>query len=157
MGIIPVPFSELFQVHGNKSKFHPVRNLSQACVSGISHAMFLFGICKNTLNGFFPCFVHSLVDRSVPNIVSHFFVFFPDVSGNRFNAVFVFCIKMFGGTVGTYFGIILMLPAAIPVGGGTVVQYLILWTDDAVKMFVIHISIPGIAALHGLGTLIGCG
>ncbi len=83
MGIFPVPFSKFFQIHSNKTKLHPVCNLSQAVVSGITQTVFLFGICKNTLNGFFPCLVHPLVDRSVPGIVSHILVCLPDMTGNR--------------------------------------------------------------------------
>ena len=45
--------------------------------------MLLFGICKDSFNGFFSCLVHPLVNRSIPGIVSHFLVFFPDVPGKK--------------------------------------------------------------------------
>ena len=155
MRTFPFPISELFQIHGSKSKLHPVRNLSQACVSGISHTVFFFGIRKDTFNGFFSCFVHPLVNRSVPGIVCHFLVFFPDVPGNGFHVVFLIRAKMSGGTVGTYFWITFVFPVAIPVGSA-VVQYLVLRADDTVEMLVIHILPPFMSALC-LGTLISCG
>ena len=155
MGVFPVPVSKLFQIHSSKSKLHPVRNLSQACVSGISHTVFFFGIRKDTFNGFFSCFVHPLVNRSVPGIVCHFLVFFPDMPGNRLNAVFVLCAKMSGRTVSTNLWITFVFPVAIPVGSA-VVQYLVLRADDTVEMLVIHILPPFMSALC-LGTLVGCG
>ena len=108
--ILPTPFCKLFQIHGSKSKLHPVCNLSQACVSGITHTVLLFGIRKDTLYGFFPCLVHPLVDRCISGIVSHFLVFFPDVPGDCFDEILVVCAKVSGGTVGTYFWIALILP-----------------------------------------------
>ena len=155
MGIFPFPICKLFQIHGSKSKLHPVGNLSQACVSGISHSMLLFGIRKNTFNGFFSCLVHPLVNWSVPGIVCHFLVFFPDMSGDRLNAVLVICTKMSGGTVGTNLWVTLVFPVSIPVGGA-VVQHLVFRADDAVKMLVIYIFPPFMTALC-LGPLIGCG
>ena len=156
MGILPFPICKLFQIHCSKSKLHPVRNLSQACVSGISHTVFLFGICKNTLYGFFPCLVHPLVNRSIPGIVSHFLVFFPDVPGNSLNAILVLCAKMSGRTVAADLWITFILPVTFPVGGA-VIQYLELRTDDAIKVLIVYILPPLVSALHGLRSLIGCG
>ena len=156
MGVFPVPVSKLFQIHSNKSKLHPVRNLSQACVSGITHTVFLFCICKNTFNGFFPCLVHPLVNRSVPGIVCHFLVFLPDVPGNRLNAILVLCTKMSGWTVTADLWIAFIFPVSFPVGGA-VVQYLVFRTDDAVKMLVIYILPPFVSVLHCLGSLVSCG
>ena len=155
MGAFPVPFCKLFQIHGSKFKLHPVCNLSQACVSGITHTMFLFGICEDSFNGFFSCLVHPPVNWSVPGIVCHFLVFFPDVPGNRLNAILVICAKMSGGTVVTNIWITLVFAVSIPVGGA-VVQHLVFRADDAVEMLVIHILPPFMSALC-LGTLISCG
>ena len=156
VSILPAPFRELFQIHGSKFKLHPVCNLSQACVSGIAHPVLLFGIRKNTLYRFFSCLVHPLVDRCVSGIVCHFLVFLPDVSGNRLNAVLIFCTKMAGRTVGSDLWITFILPVSVSVCGA-VVQYLVLRTDNAVEMLVIHILPPFMSALHGLGTLVCCG
>ena len=156
MGILPIPFSELFQIHGSKTKLHPVCDLSQACVSGITQTMLLFGICKDALNGFFPCLVHPLIDRCVPGIICQFLVFFPDVPGNALNTILAVRTKMSGGTTGTDLWIAFVFPVTIPVGGA-VIQYLVLRTDDTVEMFVIYILPPFVSALHSLGTLVGCG
>lgn len=51
-GSLPLPRSQLFHIHSNKFKLHPVGNLSQASVLCITHAVFLFGICKYTFNLF---------------------------------------------------------------------------------------------------------
>ncbi len=91
VSIPPYPFCILFQIHGSKFKLHPVRYLSQACVSSISQTMLLFCIRKDTFNCLFPSFVHPLVDRSVTGIVGQFLVVFPDVSGNCFHAVLALC------------------------------------------------------------------
>ena len=89
--IPPYPFCILFQIHGSKFKLHPVRYLSQACVSSISQTMLLLCIRKDTFNRLFPSLVHPLADRSVTGIVGQFFVVFPDVSGNCFHAVLALC------------------------------------------------------------------
>ena len=155
MGILPFPICILFQIHGRKSKLHPVRNLSQACVSGISQTVLLFGICKDALYGFFSCLVHPLVNRSVSGIISHLLVFLPDVPSNGFNAIFVLCAKMSGGTVGTYFRVAFIFSISISVGCA-VVQHLVFRADNTVEMLVIYIFPPFMSALC-LGTLIGCG
>ena len=156
MGIFPSPFSELFQIHGSKSKLHPVGNLSQDCVSGVPQTMFLFGICKDAFNGFFSCLVHPLVNWSVPGIVSHFLVFFPDMPGNSLNAILALGAQMSGRTVAADLWITFILPVTFPVGGA-VIQYLELRTDDAIKVLIVYILPPLVSALHGLRSLIGCG
>ena len=156
VNILPAPFCKLFQIHGSKFKLHPVRNLSQACVSGIAQTVFLFGICKNTLYRFFSCFVHPLVDRCVPGIVSQFLILLPDVSCNRLNAVFILGAKVSGRTVATDLWITFILSVSVPVGSA-VVQCLVLRTDNAVEMLVVNILPPFMSALHGLRPLVGCG
>ena len=89
--LLPLPGGQLFQIHGSKFKLHPVRYLSQACVSSISQTMLLFCIRKDTFNCLFPSLVHPLVDRSVTGIVGQFFVVFPDMSGDCFYAVLALC------------------------------------------------------------------
>ena len=91
VSIPPYPFCILFQIHGSKFKLHPVRYLSQACVSSISQTMLLFCIRKDTFNRLFPSLVHPLVDRSVTGIVGQFFVVFSDMSGDCFHAVLALC------------------------------------------------------------------
>ena len=155
MGIFPMPFCELFQIHGSKSKLHPVRNLSQACVSGITHTMFLFCIRKDTLYCFFPCLIHPLVDRSISGIVCHFLVFLPDMPGNCLNTILTLCAKMPGRTVTTDLWITFIFPISVTVGGA-VVQHLVLRAEDAVEILIIYILPPLMSALC-LGTLVGCG
>ena len=86
VSIPPYPFCILFQIHGSKFKLHPVRYLSQACVSSMSQTMLLFCICKDTFNRLFPSPVHPLVDRSVTGIVGQFFIVFPDTLGRPLSA-----------------------------------------------------------------------
>ncbi len=49
MGILPLPFCKLFQIHDSKFKPHPICYLGQACVSGVAHPMLLLGIREHTL------------------------------------------------------------------------------------------------------------
>ncbi len=44
VGILPPSNGKFLQIHGSKSKLHPVHYLRQACVSRISHAMLFFGV-----------------------------------------------------------------------------------------------------------------
>ena len=156
MSILPFPICKLFQIHCSKTKLHPVCDLSQASVSGITHCVFLLGIRKDTFNGFFPCLIHPLVDRSVPSIISHFLVFLPDMPGNCFNAVFVIGTKVSCWAITADLWIAFIFPVTFPIGSA-VVQNLVLRTDDTVEMLVINILPPFVPALHCLGTLIGCG
>ena len=112
MGIPPAPLCELFQIHGSKFELDPIRDLSQACISGIAHPMLLLRIRKDTLYRFFSCLVHLLVDRRIPGIICQFLVFLPDVPGNGLDAVFVLCTKMSGRTVGTDLWITFILPVS---------------------------------------------
>ena len=65
VGIFPLPNCELFQVHGNKFKPHPIRYLGQACVSCVSHAMLFLGIRKAPFNGLLAHLVVSLVSLRI--------------------------------------------------------------------------------------------
>ena len=156
MSIPPAPFCELFQVHGSKFELDPIRDLSQACISGIAHPMLLLRIRKDTLYRFFSCLVHPLVDRRVPGIICQFLVILPDVPGDCFHTVFALCAKVPGWTIGAYLRIAFVFPVSIPVCSA-VVQYLVLWTDDAVEMFIVYVLPPIMTVLHGLGAFISCG
>ena len=154
--ISPAPLCKLFQIHGSNFKLNPVCNLSQACVSGVTHSVQLLGIRKDTLYRFFSGFVHPLVDWCVPGIVSHFLVFLPDVRGNSLDAILVFGTEMSCRTVTADMWITFIFPITIPVCC-TVVSDLVFRAYDAVEMLVIYILPPFMSALHCLWTLVCCG
>ena len=71
---------QLFQIHGNKLKLHPVRYLSQASVLCITHRVFFLGIGKGPFNGLFaplvkipvkfgfsPQIVPANIDKKLPS------------------------------------------------------------------------------------------
>lgn len=45
--VFPLPACKLFQIHGSKFKFLPLRNASQASHVGIAHSVLFFGIGKD--------------------------------------------------------------------------------------------------------------
>ena len=73
------PSGQLFEVHGNKFKPHPVGNLGQTTVISIPHGMLFFRIRKDPFNGFFAFGVKVLVFRGVSGVIGQFLVVFPDM------------------------------------------------------------------------------
>ena len=66
------PFCQLFAVHSSKLKPHPIGNLSQTSVVGITHTMLFFGVGKDPLNGFFAFCVKVLIFRGVSGVIDQF-------------------------------------------------------------------------------------
>ena len=118
--------------------------------------MFFLGVGKDPFNGLFPPLVEFPVLRSIAGVVGQFLIVLPDMPLYGLYAVFGAGTQMAGRTVDTDLRFAFVLPVSIPVGGA-VGQNLILWTEHTVIIFVIYILLPLVAALHGLGTLIGCG
>ena len=58
----PFPCGQLFQVHGNKLKLHPVRHLSQASVLRITHRVFflIYRLCYHNRNKVYVKSAYSL-------------------------------------------------------------------------------------------------
>ena len=155
MGVFPKPCGELFQIHGSKFKLHPVSNLGQACVSGISHSMLLLGIGKDTLNSFLTGLVHRPADRCAAGLLCHFHIVTPDVPGNSLNAVVVLCTKMSGRTVAADLWITFILTVTVTVCR-SVFQYLVFRTQNTIIILVIYILPPFMSVFHRPGTRIGC-
>ena len=116
MGILPLLNCELFQVHGSKFKLHPVRYLSQACVSGISHAMLFLGIRKDPFNGFLAHLIVSLVSIRIAQFLRHIHIRLPDVLRYRLNEVLIPGTQRSGGAVCASLWITFILPVAVTVG-----------------------------------------
>ena len=82
------PSGQLFEVHGSKFKSHPVGDLGQTTVTGITHGVLFFRICKNPFNGFFAFGVKVLVFRGVSGVISQFLIVLPDMALDSLYAVF---------------------------------------------------------------------
>ncbi len=85
------PVCQLFEVHGSKFEPHPVGNLGQTSVVGITHTMLFFGVGKNPLNGFFALRVKLPVFRGLPSVVGQLFIGLPDMAQDGLYAVFGAC------------------------------------------------------------------
>ena len=125
-------------------------------VLGITHSVFFLGIGKDPLNGFLSPPVQFLVLRRIAGVVRQFLIVLPDVPLYRFEIVFGMSTQMAGRLVDADAGIASVFPVSVSVGGA-VGQHLVLWANHTVIVLVIHIFPPLVAALHGLGPLVGCG
>ena len=118
--------------------------------------MFFFRISKHTLYRLFPQLVHAGIERCIPGILRQLLVVLPDMPRHGLDTAFRLCALLSAGTVGTDLWIAFVFPVAISVGC-TVVQYLVFWADDTVIVFIVYVFPPFVAALHGLGSFVGCG
>ena len=73
------PPGQLFEIHSSKFEPHPVRDLSQTTVKGITHSVFFLGVSKDPLNGLFTPHVQFLVLGRVSGIIGQFFIVLPDM------------------------------------------------------------------------------
>ena len=58
--IPPLPFRQLFEIHGSELKPDPIGNLGQASVGSIPHGVLLFGVRKDAFDGFLAPLVQVL-------------------------------------------------------------------------------------------------
>ena len=151
----PFPCGQLFQVHGNKLKLHPVRHLSQASVLCITHRVFFLGVREDPLNGFLSALVELRVRRRISGIVRQFLIVLPDMP-HRFDTAPGMRTPFSGRTGRADIRIALVFPISIPVRGA-VFQGLVFGTYHAVVEFIIDILPPLVSILHGLRALVGCG
>ena len=114
--LLPLPSCQLFQIHGNKLKLHPVRHLGQTSVLCITHSVFFFGVVrKDAFNRLFPLLVKILVLRCITGIVCQLFVILPDMPLYGFYAILGMSAKLSGGTICANLGIAFVFPVAVPV------------------------------------------
>ena len=95
------PSGQLFEIHGSKLKPHPFGDLGQTSIKRIAHPMFFLGIGKDPLNGFLAFGIKLFVFRGVSGVIGQFFVVFPNMAQDSFNAVFRVGAKLPGRTLGT--------------------------------------------------------
>ena len=118
--------------------------------------MLFFGIGKDSFNGFLAFGIKIFVLRGVSGVIGQFFVVFPNMAQDSFNAVFRAGAQVPGGTLGTDLRIAAIFPVTVPVSGA-VCQELIFRADHAVIVFIINILPPLVPAFHRHGTLVGSG
>lgn len=154
--LLPFPIGQLFQLHGNEIKLHPVCHLSQASVLCITHCMLFFGVCKNAFNGLSPPLVKIPVLWCAAGVIRQVLVILPDMLLHRFDAALGMGTQLSGRTVGAYLRIALVFPVAVPVCSG-IFEDLVFRANHAIIEFIIDILPPFVAALHRHGTFADCG
>ena len=83
-----LPSGQLFEIHSSKFKSHPVGDLGQTTVTGITHGVLFFRIRKDPFNGFFAFGVKVLVFRGISGIISQFLEVLPDMTQDSLHTVF---------------------------------------------------------------------
>ena len=97
-----------FEIHSNKFKPRPIRNLGQTPIIRITHTVFFFGVGKDPLNGFLVLRVKKPVLRGVPGVIGQSCVVLPDVAQDSFQTVFGVGAQVPGGTLGADWGLCLV-------------------------------------------------
>ena len=73
------PSGQLFEIHGSKLKPHPFGELGKTSIMRIAHTVLIFGIGKDSLNGFLAFGIKIFVLRGVSGVIGQFFVVFPNM------------------------------------------------------------------------------
>ena len=94
MGVPPLPYSQLFEVHGSELQPDPVGNLGQASVLCIPHGMLLFGVRKDPFDGLLAPLVQLLIFRRIPDVVRQLLVVLPNMPLYRFHTILRMRTKM---------------------------------------------------------------
>ena len=77
---IPLPNSNLFEIHGSIFKPHPSRNPGQTSVVRIPHGVLFFCISKNMLYGLFSHGIEFLATFGFSQMFDQIEIFLPDMS-----------------------------------------------------------------------------
>lgn len=116
--------------------------------------MLFFCIGKHTLDFLLSQFVEVAVLWCMPDILSHFHEALPDMPRNSLFALGILCTQCPCGTILAQVGAAFVFPVAVPVGSG-IVQRFIFRANHIVKVFIVDVVIPGMAAFFGFGAGIG--
>ena len=152
----PLPCGQLFQVHGSKFKFHPVRHLDPVSVLRIAHAVLFLCIGKHTLYFLLPRLVDVPVLRCVPDVFRHFHKVLPDVAGNSFLTLGALRTHGFCRTVLAQIRLALVLTVAVPVCCG-IVQGPVFRANHIVIEFIVNVGVPGLISVFGFRVRVGRG
>ena len=92
----------------------------------------------------------------MPHIFGHLYKALPDVPCGRLFTLGVLCAHCPCGTLLAQIGSTLVFPVAVTVCD-RVMQRFVFRADHIVKVFIVHIGIPGMVAVFGFGACIGRG
>ena len=101
---IPLPNSNLFEIHGSIFKPHPSRNPGQTSVVRIPHGVLFFCISKNTLYGLFSHGIEFLATFGFSQMFDQIEIFLPDMSCEYPLSAFICATNSSAGTVFADFG-----------------------------------------------------
>ena len=117
-GSIPLPNSDLFEIHGSIFKPDPSRNGGQASVVCVTHCVFLFRIRKDPLNGFFSPGVNSFAQVGLSDVLHNVQVFLPDMCGVYLLPLFIRTAFCFARAMSALRRCASVRSFALPVGSG---------------------------------------
>ena len=118
IGSIPLPNSNLFEIHGSIFKPHPSRNPGQTSVVCVTHCVFLFRIRKDPLNGFFSPGVNSFAQIGLSDVLHNVQVFLPDMCGVYPLPLFIRTAFCFARAISALRRCASVRSFALPVGSG---------------------------------------
>ena len=101
---IPLPNSNLFEIHGSIFKPHPSRNPGQPSVVRIPHGVLFFCISKNTLYGLFSHGIEFLATFGFSQMFDQIEIFLPDMSCEYPLSALICATNSSAGTVFADFG-----------------------------------------------------
>lgn len=101
---IPLPNSNLFEIHGSIFKPHPSRNPGQTSVVRIPHGVLFFCISKNTLYGLFSHGIEFLATFGFSQMFDQIEIFLPDMSCEYPLSALICATNSSAGTVFADFG-----------------------------------------------------
>jgi len=78
-GVVPTPFCQLFQTHGNIFKPHPTCDLGQTSMMRLTHRVFFFCVGKDTLDRSFAHGVDFFPSICSPKLLYKVQILLPDV------------------------------------------------------------------------------
>ena len=104
IGSIPLPNSNLFEIHGSIFKPHPSRNPGQTSVVRITHGVLFFCIGKNTLYGLFSHGIEFLAPFGFSQLFDQIEIFLPDMCCEHPLPTFICATNSSAGTVFADFG-----------------------------------------------------
>lgn len=129
------------------------RDLSKATVSGVTQAVFFFGVRENPFNCPATHGVGILLHRGMSDIFDPIAVIHPYVLGNAFLVVLALGTEQTLFTGNTVVVPAFIFPIPLPVGGD-VMKDSVFRTKDTVIVFVVYVIIPREIPMFRLRSLV---
>ncbi len=78
---------EFLKIHRSKLELDPCGNRSQPSVGCITHCVFFFCVCKDSLNGLRMQGIGCFANQEMTGIFRSFQIFLPDMTGEGFSVL----------------------------------------------------------------------